>query len=201
MDLEIIKPTNRISTSSRIMKAAFAVAFFSHLVFIAVVHQFIPQFWQTNELRTYSVELIRDSIDDIPLGELEELSRENSLKKLIDSKSNSEKTISLDTKDKRYIAYATLIKKRLSSCWGYPVEAKNRLMEGKSRLIFSLSQAGQLTEISIIESSGYKILDREGADTIRRAAPFPPFPESITANKLNLDVSFEYRITSSKSLD
>lgn len=116
----------------------------------------------------------------------------------MESSRDSQDTISLDTKDKRYISYTKLVKQRLSSNWGYPRKAKEKLMEGKSHVLFSLSRNGQLIGISITGSSGYEILDQEGIDTIKRAAPFPPFPESITVGRLNINVSFEYRLTSPK---
>lgn len=194
MDLKTIKTVNNI-TAQKIIKVAFGLSFFSHLLFFITVQQFMPELWRTNELKTYRVELIRDVIDDIPPERLEELEKENSLKKLLDSNMDSQETISLDTKDKRYISYTRVIKKRLASYWGYPRKAKKQLMEGKSHALFSLSRNGQLIGVSITGSSGYEILDQEGIDTIKRAAPFPPFPDSITVNRLNINVSFEYRLT------
>ena len=195
MDLKIIKTANNLFADLGIKKVAFGISFFFHLLFF-ITYQ--PELWQTTELKAYKVELIRDVIDDIPPEKLEELERENSLKKLMESSRDSQDTISLDTKDKRYISYTKLVKQRLSSNWGYPRKAKEKLMEGKSHVLFSLSRNGQLIGISITGSSGYEILDQEGIDTIKRAAPFPPFPESITVGRLNINVSFEYRLTSPK---
>ena len=198
MELKTIKTANNITTASRIIKVAFGVSFFSHLLFFITVQQFMPELWRTNELRTYKVELIRDIVDDIPFEKLKELEKENSLKKLIASNNDSQETISLDTKDKRYISYTRVIKKRLSSYWGYPRKAKKQLMEGKSYALFSLSRDGELIGVSITGSSGHEILDQEGVDTITRSAPFPPFPDSITVGRLNINVSFEYLLTSPK---
>ena len=198
MDLKTIKTANNISAASRIKKAALGISFFSHLLIFITIQQLMPELWRTTELKTYKVELIRDVIDDIPIEKLEELERENSLKKLMESNKDAEETISLDTKDKRYISYTKIIKQRLSANWGYPRKAKENLMEGKSHVIFSLSRDGELIGASITGSSGHEILDQEGVDTIIRAAPFPPFPDSITVGRLNINVSFEYLITSSK---
>jgi TonB family protein len=198
MDLKIIKTVNNLSSASGIKKVAFGLSFFSHLILFITFQQFMPELWKTSELKTYKVELIRDVIDDIPFEKLEELEKEDSLKKIMESDKDSQETISLDTKDKRYISYTKLLKKRLSSYWGYPRKAKDRLMEGKSHAVFSLSRDGRLIGVSITGSSGYEILDQEGVDTIKRAAPFPPFPDSITVARLNINVSFEYRLTSSK---
>ena len=196
MDLKIIKTANNLTNASRIKKVALGVSFFSHILLFIAFQEVMPELWQTSELKTYKVELIRDAIDDIPPEMLEQLEKENSLKKLTEENKDSEETISLDTKDKRYISYTRLLKKRLSEYWGYPRKAKEQLMEGKSHAIFSLSRDGQLIAASITGSSGYKLLDQEGIDTIMRAAPFPPFPDSITVKRLNINVSFEYRLTS-----
>ena len=198
MDLKIIKTLNNLSTACNIKKAALGVSFFSHLLLFITFQQFMPDLWQTTELKTYKVEFIRDVIDDIPFEKLEQMEKENSLKKLPDADKDSEETISLDTKDKRYVSYTRLLQKRLSSYWGYPRKAKEQLMEGKSHVRFSLSRDGQLVAVSITGSSGHEILDREGVDTIIRSAPFPPFPDSITVGRLNINVSFEYRLTATK---
>jgi len=182
---------------SRAMKIALAVSIASHLILIVAVQQVIPVFWKTDEIRAYKIELIREAVDDIPLGRLDDLQDENSLKKVIESQKDSEETISLDTKDKRYISYTRLIKKKLMTHWNYPPYAKANLLEGKSIILFSLLHDGTLIGISITKSSGYEILDKEVKDAVIRAAPFPSFPESINVNKLNINASFEYRLTSS----
>ena len=198
MGIKTIIAAGSLSTASRVKKAAFGVSIFSHLVLLVSVQLFFPEIWRTSELKTYRVELIRDAIDDIPLEKIDEQNRENSLKKIEETGKDAEETISIDTRDKRYISYTTVIKKRLASYWGYPRKAKEQLMEGKSRVLFSLSRDGRLTGVIITGSSGYEILDMEGVDAIKRSAPFPPFPDSITAVKLNINVTFDYRITSSK---
>ena len=199
MDLKIIKTANNLSSASEIIKIAFGVSLLFHLVFFIIFQQVMPDIWQTGELRTYKVELMRDPVDDISVEKLENLERENSLKKIMDSSKDSEETISLDTKDKRYVSYTRIIKKRLSLYWGYPRKAKEQLMEGKSHVVFSLSRDGRLMNVSVTGSSGYEILDQEGVDAVKRAAPFPPFPESVTVGKLNINVIFYYRLTSSKN--
>ncbi|MBN2419073.1 MAG: energy transducer TonB [Deltaproteobacteria bacterium] len=195
MDPEIIKTANNLFVSLGIKKIAFGLSFFLHILFFMIYQ---PELWETTELKAYKVELIRDVIDDIPIEKLEELEKENSLKKITETDDDSQETISLDTKDKRYISYTKIIKQRLSSNWGYPRKAKERFMEGKSHAVFSLSRNGQLINVSITGTSGHEILDQEGVDTIKRASPFPPFPESISVSRLNINVSFEYRLTSSK---
>ena len=197
-----IKIANKILSSdpaTRVMQIAVAVSAASHLILIMVFQQFVPVFWTSDELKSYKVELIREAVDEIPPGSLDNTKNEDTLKKIIESEKGPEETISLDTKDKRYVSYANIIKQKLMEHWKYPPLAKDRLIEGKSVILFSLLRDGSLTSVSITSSSGYNILDREVTDAVTRAAPFPPFPASITANKLNINAAFEYRLTSSSN--
>jgi TonB family protein len=198
MGLKTIIISNSFTSPSGIKKAALGVSLIAHLILFVTLQQFMPQLWQTTELRTYKVDFVRDAIDDIPFEKIDEQDRENSLKKIIESNRNAEETISLDTRDKRYVSYMSIIKKRLASYWGYPREAKEQLMEGESHVLLSLSREGMLTGITVTGSSGHEILDREAVDAIKRSAPFPPFPDSITAGRLNINVTFDYRLTTGK---
>lgn len=198
MDLKTI--TNRILSpdpGTRVMQIAITVSAVSHLILILAVQQVFPVYWKTDELRSYKVELLREAVDDLPVGSLDSTKNEDSLKKVIDTKKDTEETISLDTKDKRYISYTKIIKQKLMEHWKYPPQAKANLIEGQSLILFSLLNDGSLTGMSITKSSGYEILDREVIDAVNNAAPFPPFPESIVVNKLNINASFEYRLTTS----
>ena len=191
---------NSLYTASRIRKTAFGVSFFSHIILILIIQQFTPELWHIEELKTYRVEFIRDAIDDIPFEKMTEKEKENTIKKIIEADQKSEETISLDTVDKRYVSYTGVIKKRLAAVWGYPREAKEKSMEGKSQALFSLTRDGHLTGVEITGPSGFEILDQEGLDAIKRAAPFPPFPDSITVERLNIKVTFEYRLSAVKDL-
>ncbi len=190
--------TNSLLAASRIRKTAFGISFITHVILVIIIQLSLPELWHIEELKTYRVEFIRDPIDDIPFEKKTEKEKENTIKKIIEADQNSEETISLDTVDKRYVSYTGVIKKRLAACWGYPKEAKENNIEGKAHAIFSLSKDGHLMGVEVTGTSGHEILDQEGLDAIRRAAPFPPFPESITVERLNINVTFEYRLSAAK---
>jgi outer membrane biosynthesis protein TonB len=42
------------------------------------------------------------------------------------------------------------------------------------------------------------VLDREAERAIQSAAPFPPFPSTISVSRLNINVSFDYTLTKKK---
>jgi TonB family protein len=197
MDRKTTQPSS-LYTTSRIKKTAYGVSFITHLILVIIIQLSLPELWHIEELKTYRVEFVRDAIDDIPFEKMSEKEMENTIKKIIEADKKTEETISLDTIDKRYVSYTGILKKRLAAVWGYPREAKAKSMEGKSHALFSLTRDGHLTGVEITGPSGHEILDQEGLDAIRRAAPFPPFPGSISVERLNINVTFEYRLSASK---
>ena len=109
-----------------------------------------------------------------------------------------QETISLDTQDKRYVSYAKVIKERIAHHWRYPPQARENLIEGKLVLVFGLNRGGAMVDARIITPSGFEILDQEAVRAITQAAPFPPFPAHVQVARLNVVVSFDYRLTSKK---
>jgi TonB family protein len=184
--------------SGAVMRVSLILSFFFHAIAILALQEAFPLHWTVEELRTYRVDLIRPPIDDMDPRELSPpaISRAEQDPKpppLLD-----QDTISLDTKDERYITYAKLIKERIGFHWKYPPDALERLLEGKLMVVFSLARKGDVIQIRLMKNSGYEILDNEAIRAIRAAAPFPPFPEHIRVSRLNIKASFDYRLTSKK---
>ncbi|WP_020407059.1 energy transducer TonB [Hahella ganghwensis] len=61
----------------------------------------------------------------------------------------------------------------------YPDEARRRELHGQVRVAVKIQPDGRVLEISILESSGYKILDDAVVRIIRLAEPFAPFTEAM----------------------
>jgi len=61
----------------------------------------------------------------------------------------------------------------------YPGEARRKKLYGELRLLVSISPDGALKEISVLESSGHKVLDEAAIRIVKLAAPFAPFPEEM----------------------
>jgi TonB family protein len=177
------------------MRISVLVSVLLHVMLLFTFRNALSSYWAREDLRIYRVELIRPPIEDMD-GE-ENADADVAKPRQEDKPSPSEEsqdTISLDTTDKRYVDYAKVIKERIMAQWKYPREAKDNLVEGRLLVLFSLGKEGNMTEIKITESSGHQILDREAARAISSAAPFPPFPERVTVNRLNIKASFDYRI-------
>jgi len=191
-----IPKTHKTAT---VMKSCLVVSLLVHSIILIGLQKAFPVDWIAEPLRTYRVELLRPPIDpeeDVkkPATKLEKAKHE---KKSL-TPEETEDTISLETKDKRYSSYAKIIKARLMKQWKYPPEARENLIEGEVLVLFSLNTEGHLKGINILQPSQYGILDKETIRTIRDAAPFPPFPGSVTVKKLNIKANFAYRIAGSE---
>ena len=185
--------------SGMVMRISLILSLCFHVILFLVFQKAFPLNWPVEELRTYSVELIRPPVDDINPDEITETGVAGTKPEQRAGPEDHQETISLDTRDKRYAPYAKIIKEKILRNWRYPEEAKEHLLEGKLLVIFSLIRQGNMTSAQIINPSGHNILDTEAIRAIGAAAPFPPFPEHITLNRLNIKASFVYRLTARKS--
>ena len=186
--------------SGMVMRISLILSLCFHVLIFLVFQKAFPLDWAVEELRTYSVELIRPPVEDINPDEISETDGAQTKPEQRAGPEDSQDTISLDTRDKRYAPYAKIIKEKILRHWRYPEEAMENLLEGKLLVIFSLVSEGNMTKAQIINTSGHQILDTEATRAIEAASPFPPFPEHITLNRLNIKASFVYRLTTRKSI-
>ncbi len=105
-------------------------------------------------------------------------------------------TLELDTKKSKYISYFQHIKEKLYLVWRYPSQARAAGIQGALRLLFVIDRSGHLTEVRLLTSSGYTILDNEALRAIRAAAPFGPFPSDWREKELRIKARFIYRLYS-----
>jgi TonB family protein len=180
-----------------IMKACIGISLLFHFGLLAGFQNFLPV-WSSQELRTYNVEIIRPPTEDIDREDLKGSSDSLDQGKDISS-ADTQDTISLDTKDERYVQYAGTIKAKIAKNWEYPAEARLSLMEGEVTVLFSLAKDGGMTQIKIESGSGYDILDSEVIRAIKASLPFPSFPETVKVNRLNIKARFNYQLTSGKN--
>jgi TonB family protein len=183
-----------------ILRVSLVVSFVFHVIIILAIQKAFPFsfHWAGEELRTYRVELVRPPVEGLDINDISDTDISQIKEEEPPSPDDDQETISLDTVDKRYISYAGIIKGGIIKHWKYPEEAKENLIEGKLMVIFSLAKQGNLTQIEIISSSGYEILDEEALRAVSAAAPFPTFPEHITVSRLNVKANFNYRLASRK---
>ena len=202
MALRIIKAATDVPVhqTERILRICVIVSLAFHAVMVLTLQSAFPTYLTGEDLRIYRVELLRPPVDDMDLIEKPDtdISKPEEPVAPKPSSEDSQETISLDTDDKRYVTYAQAIKERIAGQWKYPQEARKKKLEGRLVALFSLNREGTLTRMEISRSSGHEVLDREAERAVRSAAPFPPFPSTITVSRLNINVSFDYTLSKKK---
>jgi len=118
--------------TGKILRVSIVVSLLLHLFLILGFHKSFlwPGFGE--EIRIYEVELLRPRMEDIGAdkltpSDLAQINKEQQEK----TKQAEQETISLNTRDKRYVTYAKVIKERVQRHWQYPRQARENLIEGK----------------------------------------------------------------------
>ena len=104
----------------------------------------------------------------------------------------SEETVSLNTRKVRYASYFSRLKQRVEQGWVYPSQAKKDKLFGNVSMVFTIRRDGHLLRVEVLRSSGATILDESAVRAVKNAAPFPPFPEDWSLERLHIRATFEY---------
>ena len=88
--------------------------------------------------------------------------------------------------------YSYLIRMKIASAKIYPELARKKNQQGKATLSLKLGKDGNILNVSVGNSSGYKILDQAAIDAIKDAAPYPIIPDKLNKKYvlLKLPISF-----------
>ncbi len=148
----------------------------------------VPNELSANSPGVSASKIVNPRITDVPFDY-------NTEEQLMGTKNvEKEITVDLNTTEYKYISYFTKLKERIYQIWKYPKESQARREQGNIRIVFTLRKDGYLENVRIIQSSGFKNLDREVLRTIRVASPYNPFPESWEEEKLKIPASFDYKL-------
>ena len=106
----------------------------------------------------------------------------------------AKQTLPLDSRDPVYLPYLARLKQRIQREWVYPEEARSRGVSGELLLVFTLNKSGSLTNVRLVHSSGFPILDQEALRAVKQAAPYDPFPPQMGEEPWNISASFYYTL-------
>ncbi len=109
--------------------------------------------------------------------------------------------ITTKTKEFRDAAYFESWQKKIEKIGNlnYPEEARRRKLSGKLKLDVGLHPDGTVESITIVKSSGKKLLDDAAIRIVKLAAPFAPFPKEMRADTDVLVISRVWEFAGSGS--
>lgn len=132
----------------------------------------------------------KQSVPGLPFADQKDLDK---IAKVFTEKETPKRdAISINTDELRYLSYMLRLKQRIELIWQYPPEAIAAGLQGDLLLNFTIRQDGQITEVSLIRSSGYRVLDEEAIKAVRAAAPYAPLPESWHQERITITGNFIY---------
>lgn len=105
-----------------------------------------------------------------------------------------EATVAIGTQSIKYASYMKHIKDKIENVWIYPQDARENGIQGRLLVYFSISKNGSLYRLSLVRSSGSKILDDAAMQAIKDASPFPKLPDRLHLDRLNIYAAFEYKL-------
>jgi protein TonB len=93
--------------------------------------------------------------------------------------------------------YLHLVKQKIEENKRYPLSARRSTIEGLVGLKFVILRDGRAKDVQIIQSSQHNILDEAALEAVKRANPFPPFPEEIEGSLLTVEVPIHFELIES----
>ncbi|MFC1602797.1 TonB family protein [Pseudomonadota bacterium] len=112
------------------------------------------------------------------------------------------KAINASTKEYKYATYLDAWRRKIERVGNlnYPDEAKRKKLYGNLILHVAVRADGSINNISILRSSGHKLLDDSAIRIVKLTAPFAPFPPDILKDTDILDITRTWRFLSSNRL-
>jgi len=118
-----------------------------------------------------------------------------------------EKYVSTRSRESKYAAYIEkwrILVERVGNL-NYPEAAKQQQLKGSLVLDVAINAQGNIETVSVLQSSGIKILDDAAERIVHIAAPFDRFPDEIRAEIDTLHIvrtwEFEHNKVTARMLD
>jgi TonB family protein len=91
-------------------------------------------------------------------------------------------------------SYLSLVGSKISREKSYPEESRRAGHQGKVKVEFTVLKNGEVNNIRFLIKTHYDLLNQEAMASIKRAAPFPKFPDSIKKEKLIVIVPHNFML-------
>lgn len=155
---------------------------------------------------TLTPTIIKDKVEEVAEeGEIEKpeekIEKPKEIKKKLEKKEEvstlplmSEELLSEEEIPEPLEAYSGLIQRRILENLIYPKEAKEAGLQGIVKLGLHLSYLGELSEVVVRATSGYKTLDDNAILSAQKVDSYPPFPPTIKEEEIWIDVPIVYQL-------
>ena len=106
-------------------------------------------------------------------------------------------TVWMDTQQDLLISFMRRFRDRIYLVWNYPESARRQNQQGSCLIRITVDRNGNVTDVALMESSGYHLLDDEAMHAVRQGATYGPLPRAYPNEYLNIMAFFSYHLSGS----
>ena len=139
-------------------------------------------------------QVVRKSRPKPPLKPPAKASQRRSVAKVVVNKKVMPTTATpvIDVVEKQH--YLAALSAEINRKKYYPLSSRRRGEEGRVLVRFVIQKGGEFTDLSVVESSGSRRLDKAALKTLRRVAPFRQIPESVGRSQWSITVPITFNL-------
>ncbi|TNF47402.1 MAG: energy transducer TonB [Deltaproteobacteria bacterium] len=108
-------------------------------------------------------------------------------------------TVWMDSQQDLLHSFMRRFRTNIYNVWNYPGSAVQRRQQGTCLLRITIDRRGNISNVELLESSGYRILDNEAITAVREGATYGPLPRAYPHEELKIMAFFDYRLSGSAS--
>ena len=101
-------------------------------------------------------------------------------------------TVWMDTQQDLLISFMRRFRDNIYGVWNYPSYAAERNQHGTCLLRITVDRQGNVLDVKLLESSGYRILDEEAIRAVKAGASYGPLPRAYQNPDLKIMAFFQY---------
>lgn len=95
------------------------------------------------------------------------------------------------TRSKVLNDYTLLTRDAIQNTWTIPLDVSSAsAVKGRIRINYTVKRTGELAHVELVRGSGNAEMDRSLMEAIRRAQPFPGFPDDVRAEAVSIRANF-----------
>jgi len=103
-------------------------------------------------------------------------------------------TVWMDTQQDLLISFMRRFRNNIYGVWNYPESARRQNQQGSCLLRITVDRDGNVTDVKLMESSGYRVLDDEAMRAVRQGATYGPLPRAYPNEYLHIMALFNYQM-------
>ncbi len=96
--------------------------------------------------------------------------------------------------DEELARFKRLVREKIERAKFYPVVARKRGYEGAVGVAFRILEDGRVDDIRVTSPCKCEALNMAACEVIKRASPFPPPPETLRAEGLDMEVNIIFKL-------